>query len=188
MYKDGKVTSHDGSLESGKDGARFGLAMPDQVLLKAKYYQEVAPKVAMDRAARSSCPPTRRSSWSWRREAMTPRYTFLHVLYGGDLCGTTPTSKRVCHRPKDVRTGTRVLRRMSFVRRIPTGDVLRSGHVSGRETDGNWFEVVLLDRDRGRGPRVMVGGGDGPHDSRAASHFSGVDSRCRNCKRDTEFD
>ena len=50
MYKNGKVTSHEGSWLSGTNGARFGLAMPGQVLLKGKYYEEVAPKVAMDRA------------------------------------------------------------------------------------------------------------------------------------------
>ena len=49
-YKDGKVTSHAGAWESGKDGAKFGLMMPGLPLLKAKFYQEVAPKVAMDRA------------------------------------------------------------------------------------------------------------------------------------------
>jgi hypothetical protein len=50
MYKDGKVVSHDGAWLSGKDGAKFGLMMPGQPLLKAQYYQEVAPKIAMDRA------------------------------------------------------------------------------------------------------------------------------------------
>src|SRR5205823_11720789 len=35
---------------SGVGGAKFGLMMPGRVLLDAKYYQEVAPKVAMDRA------------------------------------------------------------------------------------------------------------------------------------------
>jgi hypothetical protein len=50
MYKDGKVSSHEGSWLSGVAGARFGLAMPGTPLLGARYYQEVAPKVAMDRA------------------------------------------------------------------------------------------------------------------------------------------
>ena len=34
----------------GSNGARFGLIMPGTPLLGAKYQQEVAPKVAMDRA------------------------------------------------------------------------------------------------------------------------------------------
>lgn len=50
IYKDGKVSSHGGSWMSGVNGARFGLAMPGQPLLGAKYQQEVAPGVAMDRA------------------------------------------------------------------------------------------------------------------------------------------
>ena len=50
MYKDGKVSSHEGAWLSGVNGAHFGLAMPGTPLLGARYYQEVAPKVAMDRA------------------------------------------------------------------------------------------------------------------------------------------
>ena len=50
IYKDGKVVGHEGAWESGKNGARFGLAMPGVVELRARYYQEVAPGVAMDRA------------------------------------------------------------------------------------------------------------------------------------------
>lgn len=50
MFKDGKVTSHEGAWLSGVGGAHFGLQMPGTPLLGARYYQEVAPKVAMDRA------------------------------------------------------------------------------------------------------------------------------------------
>jgi len=50
MYKDGKVTSHEGAWLSGENGAHFGLGMPGSPLLGARYYQEIAPKVAMDRA------------------------------------------------------------------------------------------------------------------------------------------
>jgi uncharacterized membrane protein YkoI len=39
-----------GAWLSGEKGAKFGLMMPGTVLLKAKYYQEMAPGVAMDRA------------------------------------------------------------------------------------------------------------------------------------------
>jgi hypothetical protein len=51
MYKGGKVVSHEGAWRSGTGGARFGLLMPGLPLLQAKYYQEIAPGVAMDRAA-----------------------------------------------------------------------------------------------------------------------------------------
>lgn len=50
IYRNGKVVSHEGAWLAGERGARFGLMMPGQVLLQARYYQEFAPKVAMDRA------------------------------------------------------------------------------------------------------------------------------------------
>jgi hypothetical protein len=50
MYSNGKVTSHEGSWVSGEKGAKFGLYLPGLPLLRARYYQEIAPGVAMDRA------------------------------------------------------------------------------------------------------------------------------------------
>lgn len=50
MFKDGKLSSHEGSWLSGVNGAHFGMQMPGTPLLGARYYQEVAPKTAMDRA------------------------------------------------------------------------------------------------------------------------------------------
>jgi hypothetical protein len=50
IYNNGKVVSHEGAWLSGEDGAKFGLAMPGQPLLGARYYQELAPGKAMDRA------------------------------------------------------------------------------------------------------------------------------------------
>lgn len=50
IYRNGKVVGHDGAWLSGADGARFGLMMPGEPLLGSRYYQEVAPGVAMDRA------------------------------------------------------------------------------------------------------------------------------------------
>lgn len=50
MYKDGKVTSHEGAWAAGANGATFGLMIPGAPTVGARYYQEVAPKVAMDRA------------------------------------------------------------------------------------------------------------------------------------------
>jgi hypothetical protein len=49
IYKDGKLANHGGSWWSGKDGAHFGLFMPSNPKVGDRYYQEVAPKVAMDR-------------------------------------------------------------------------------------------------------------------------------------------
>jgi hypothetical protein len=50
MYKNGKIKSHEGAWESGKNGAHYGLFMPAKPKVGQKHYQEVAPKVAMDRA------------------------------------------------------------------------------------------------------------------------------------------
>lgn len=50
MYKSGRVVNHEGSWLAGVGGARFGLMMPGTVALKARFQQEVAPRVAMDRA------------------------------------------------------------------------------------------------------------------------------------------
>jgi hypothetical protein len=49
-YKGGKVSGHEGSWLAGVNGARFGLMMPGKPVVGDKYYQEIAPNVAMDRA------------------------------------------------------------------------------------------------------------------------------------------
>ncbi|MBK7643798.1 MAG: hypothetical protein IPJ19_12260 [Planctomycetes bacterium] len=62
MYKDGVVSSHEGSWESGRDLALFGLAIPGKLAVGDKWYQEEAPDVALDRSevlaldARFDCP------------------------------------------------------------------------------------------------------------------------------------
>ncbi|MDP2896385.1 MAG: hypothetical protein Q8Q12_07475 [bacterium] len=50
ILKDGKVVGREGEWLAGEKGATFGLIMPGLVLLRARHYQEIAPKVAMDRA------------------------------------------------------------------------------------------------------------------------------------------
>jgi len=51
MYdKNGEVKSHEGSWLSGANDARFGMLLPGKPTVGARYQQEVAPKVAMDRA------------------------------------------------------------------------------------------------------------------------------------------
>jgi hypothetical protein len=49
-YKNGQVSGHPGSWLSGVKGAKFGVIMPGERLIGGRYYQEVAPQVAMDRA------------------------------------------------------------------------------------------------------------------------------------------
>lgn len=57
-YKNGKVSGNEGTWYSGVDGAKFGLIMPAQITVGAKYYQEVAPGVALDRAVNISVTET----------------------------------------------------------------------------------------------------------------------------------
>jgi hypothetical protein len=49
IYKKGKIVNHKGAWQAGGT-AKAGLMMPGLILLGARYYQEIAPGVAMDRA------------------------------------------------------------------------------------------------------------------------------------------
>lgn len=50
MYADGEVESHGGEWLAGEDGAAAGLLYPANPTVGMKYYQEIAPEVAEDRA------------------------------------------------------------------------------------------------------------------------------------------
>lgn len=50
IYEDGEIVAHDGAWRAGENGAQPGLIMPATFLLGARYYQEIAPDVAEDRA------------------------------------------------------------------------------------------------------------------------------------------
>ncbi|HEX8523971.1 MAG TPA: hypothetical protein VF669_17085 [Tepidisphaeraceae bacterium] len=50
IYKDGKVVNHESAWRSGENGAKFGLFVPANPKVGDRFYQEQAPKVAMDRA------------------------------------------------------------------------------------------------------------------------------------------
>ncbi|MGE5198321.1 MAG: hypothetical protein ACM3H9_01680 [Rhodospirillaceae bacterium] len=49
-YKSGTISGHSGAWLHGAGGATFGLMMPASPVVGQRYYQEVAPGVAMDRA------------------------------------------------------------------------------------------------------------------------------------------
>ncbi len=49
-YDDGKEVGRSGAWESGVNGAKYGLMIPGTALPGSRFYQEIAPKVAMDRA------------------------------------------------------------------------------------------------------------------------------------------
>jgi len=50
LYKAGKVVAHEGAWAHGSNNARFGLMMPGSPVVGLRFYQELAPGVAMDRA------------------------------------------------------------------------------------------------------------------------------------------
>jgi len=50
FYRGSKVVDHYGAWLAGENNARPGLMMPGKPELGMKYYQEIAPRVAMDRA------------------------------------------------------------------------------------------------------------------------------------------
>jgi hypothetical protein len=50
FYENGKVVKHDGSWLAGQNGNKAGLIMAGTPKVGMKYYQEIAPGVAMDRA------------------------------------------------------------------------------------------------------------------------------------------
>ena len=84
-YKDGKLVNHDSAWLAGKKGARFGLMMPGKPKVGDKYYQEIAPKVAMDRVEVISVDET----------VKTPAGTFEHCVH---LRETTPLESGTSHK------------------------------------------------------------------------------------------
>ena len=49
-YDNGNIISHEGAWLAGEDANRAGVIMPGTILLGSRYYQEIAPNVALDRA------------------------------------------------------------------------------------------------------------------------------------------
>jgi hypothetical protein len=81
-YKNGKIINHDGAWAAG-DNNKAGIGLPGIFLLGAKYYQEIAPEIAMDRAEIISIDET----------LETPAGKYTHVL---KIKETTPLE------PKDI--------------------------------------------------------------------------------------
>jgi hypothetical protein len=51
IYEDGRIVAHEGAWLAGRRGAQPGIIMPDAAfLLGSRYFQEMAPDVALDRA------------------------------------------------------------------------------------------------------------------------------------------
>lgn len=58
MFKSGGKVTHEGSWREGRDGAKQGIMLPGTVKVGDRYYQERAPKIAMDRAENVSTSET----------------------------------------------------------------------------------------------------------------------------------
>jgi len=82
MYKNGKIVSHEGAWSAeGKNMA--GVQMPGLILLGSRYYQEIAPSVAMDRAEIISMNETMK----------TPAGNFIDVLKTEETTPLEPKAK-----------------------------------------------------------------------------------------------
>jgi len=84
-YKDGQIVDHESAWRSGEKSARFGLMIPGRPEVGDKFYQELAPKVAMDRVEIVSTDETVR----------TPAGTFAHCVH---LKETTPLEGDISHK------------------------------------------------------------------------------------------
>jgi hypothetical protein len=84
-YKDGEIVDHESAWRAGEKGARFGLMIPGRPQVGDKFYQEIAPPVAMDRVEIVSTDET----------VKTPAGTFEHCLH---LKETTPLEGDVSHK------------------------------------------------------------------------------------------
>ena len=84
-YKDGKIINHDSAWLAGEKGARFGLFMPGKPKKGDRFYQEIAPKVALDRIEIVSADET----------VKTPAGTFQHCVHFRE---TTPLESDVSHK------------------------------------------------------------------------------------------
>jgi hypothetical protein len=84
-YKHGKVVNHESAWRAGVAGAKFGLMIPAKPSVGQRFYQEIAPKIAMDRVEVLSIDETIR----------TPAGTFEHCVH---LRETSPLERDVSNK------------------------------------------------------------------------------------------
>lgn len=83
MYNNGEITDHEGSWRADEENCKAGILMPGRILLGARYYQEYAPKVALDRAENISTTETKQ----------TPAGNFTGCLKTMETSGLNPKEK-----------------------------------------------------------------------------------------------
>ena len=89
IYEDGEIVSHEGEWRAGTAGAKAGIIMPGAFLLGSRYYQELAPRVAQDRACNAAI----------GLNSATPAGTFsgcVEVLETSPLEPGSKSRKRYC--------------------------------------------------------------------------------------------
>ncbi len=86
IYKDGKIVSHGGAWLAEGDN-KPGIIMPGVYLLGSRYYQEIAPGVAMDRAEIISISETYK----------TPAGNFTNCLKTEETNGLNPKEREYKH-------------------------------------------------------------------------------------------
>jgi hypothetical protein len=82
-YKNGKVTAHSGSWRADETGAKAGLIMPGTPKVGQKFYQELSPRKAMDRA----------EVLSLTERLKTPAGAFENCLKTKEGSGLNPAEK-----------------------------------------------------------------------------------------------
>jgi len=108
MYKNGKVVSHDGAWIAGGNN-KPGVIMPGLILLGSRYYQEMAPSVAMDRAEILSMTETMK----------TPAGNFTNVLKTEETTPLEPKNKEYKYYAPGVgliKDGSLLLMKYGFVK------------------------------------------------------------------------
>lgn len=81
QYQNGQPVGTAGSWEAGVDGAQFGMLMPGAVLLGARFQQELAPGIALDKSQVINMGVT----------ITVPAGTFQNCVQLQDTSGLTPT-------------------------------------------------------------------------------------------------
>jgi hypothetical protein len=84
-YEDGEIIDHASAWRAGEKSARFGLMLPGRPQVGDKFYQEIAPQVAMDRV----------EIVSTNESVRTPAGTFKQCVH---LKETTPLEGDVSHK------------------------------------------------------------------------------------------
>ena len=89
MYSNGKIVSHEGAwtaearLPDGQGKNKAGVIMPGLIMLGARYYQEIAPGIAMDRA----------EVISMNEKMITPAGTYINCLKMEETTPLEPKNK-----------------------------------------------------------------------------------------------